>query len=187
VRISQVVEHANKSHVESKVLGIRLHVGLGEVGKPETAESYFGKLAERSDAVVRGRVTRKVSHLTEDDAFLFTDYDFVVTEVLKNNVMVPLYTGATITVTRPGGKILLDGVIVKATDDCFAPLPVGNHNLVLFLKFVPETGAYQATGDTGTFEVDGETLRPLTEVPFPPGVLRDGDSFLRTTRAVSTK
>src|SRR6185503_13202698 len=43
----------------------------------------------------------------------------------------------------------------------------------------------KATRNSGSFELDGSTLRPLTNVGFPPGVLRDVDSFMRTSRAVS--
>lgn len=147
---------------------------------PESPEKYFGELARQSDAVIRGRVTNKVSQITEDEGFIFTDYDVAVTEVLKDNVAAPVETGATITVTRPGGKVLLDGVILKARDDCFEPLPANNREVVLFLQFVKESGTYKATRNSGSFELDGSTLRPLTNVGFPPGVLRDADSFIQT-------
>lgn len=54
----------------------------------------------------------------------------------------PLGEGTTIRVTYPGGKVLLDGVIVKGRDHYFAPLPMNNHEVVLFLQAVKETGAY---------------------------------------------
>jgi hypothetical protein len=171
-----------------KVFGIDFLVGLGPLlTEPVTPDSFFGELAHVSDAVIRGRVTNKVSQITEDDGFIFTDYDVVVTEVFKDNVAAPLDTGVTITVTRPGGKVLLDGVIVKARDHCFAPLPMNNHEVVLFLQSVKETGAYKPTRYSGSFELDGLTLRPLTENEFPPGVLRGADSFLQTARAVSNE
>jgi hypothetical protein len=147
----------------------------------EKPERFFGELARSSDAIVRGRVTNKVSQLTEDDGFVFTDYDVAITEVLKDNVTAPL--GAAITVTYPGGKVLLDGIIVKCRDHYFEPLRL-NREVVLFLQSVKETGAYKPTGYSGSFELDGVTLRALTEKELPPGVLR-GESFLQTVRAVS--
>jgi len=173
---------------KSKIVETGVLVGMTEVlTEPATPENYFGELTELSDAVVRGRVIRSVAQLTEDDAFVFTDYDVAATEVLKSNPSAPIHRGTTLTVTRPGGKVLLNGIIVKARDDAFAPLPLNNHDVVLFLKFIPETGAYRATRATGTFELDGQILRPLTEVGFPPGVLRDADSFLQTARIVSNR
>lgn len=175
------------AQAKSKMIGIELHVGLDELlTEPETPESYFGKLVDASDAVIRGRVANKVSQITEDDAFIFTDYDVEVKQVLKNNATSPVNTGTTITVTHPGGKIVVNGIIVNVKDDYFTPLPI-NNDIVLFLKFVSETGAYKLTRHTGSFELDGKVLHPLTEVHFPPGVLQDGDSFLRTVGAISNK
>jgi hypothetical protein len=150
-----------------------------EADKPD---QYLGELARSSDAIVRGRVTNKVSQLTQDDAFIFTDYDVVITEVLKDNAAAHL--GAAITVTYPGGKVLLDGVIVKCRDHYFEPLPL-NREVVLFLQSVKETGAYKPTRYFGSFELDRVTLRALTEKELPPGVLPGGESFLQTVRAVS--
>lgn len=163
-------------------------VGVGELlTDPETPESYFHHLRNASDAVIRGRVKNRTSQITEDDSFLFTDYNLLVAEVFKNNSVATIETGGRITVTQPGGKVLVDGVIVKAIDEAFESLPINDHDVVLFLKFIPETGAYKVTQPTGSFELSGPILRPLTGVAFPPNVLRSGDSFLNTLRAVSNQ
>lgn len=170
---------------KSRMVKTIAFVGVGsDLVVKETPEEYFGKLAQASDAVIWGRVTKKVSQITEDDAFIFTDYDVAVIEALKNNATAQLGTGSMITVTRPGGRILTDGVIVEAEDMAFEPLPINSNDVVLFLKYIPETGAYRATADTGCFELDGSNLRPLTKVNIPPGVLRGKDSFLQTMRAI---
>lgn len=180
--ISGLVEQAKG---KSRMVKTIAFVGCGsDLIGPEIPEKYFGKLAHASDAVVHGRVTKKISQITEDDAFVFTDYDVVVTEVLKNNVTAPIDTGAMITVTRPGGRVVLDGVIVEAEDRAFEPLPINSNDVVLFLKYIPETGAYKATIDTGCFELDGSVLKPLTGSNIPPGVLSSKDSFLQTMRAI---
>jgi hypothetical protein len=101
-------------------------------------------------------------------------------------------------VTRPGGKVVVNGIVGKATDQNILPLPL-NHDIVLFLKFIPETGAYKATQDTGSFELDGTLVRPLTEDHFPFGIIEDRQSllqirviqdvqlFLQTVQTVSNK
>jgi hypothetical protein len=73
---------------------------------------------------------------------------------------------------------------VEAIDASYAPLPLDN-NIILFLKFIPETGAYRITEATGSFDLENSSFRPLTERAFPPGVIRDKDSFLQTLRVVT--
>lgn len=176
------------AHSKSKIIERSVEIGLGELlTEPEAPEAYLGELARSSDLIIRGRVTKRVSQITEDDTFLFTDYDVIVIEVFNNNAAAPIDLGKTIVVTRPGGKVLVDGVVVKATDSAYAALPVNTNDVVVFLRFIPETGAYKTTRATGAFELVGSTVRPLTGVPFPPGVIRDSNSFLETIRAVSNK
>lgn len=181
--ISETVAHAKSKVIERSVL-----IGPSELlTEPEAPETYLGELARSSDLIIRGRVTKKTSQVTEDDAFLFTDYDVIIIEVFKNNAAAPIDRGKTIDVTRPGGKVLVDGVVVKATDMAYAALPVNTNDVVVFLQFIPETGAYKTTRATGSFELEGSAVRPLTGVPFPPGVIRDSDSFLETIRVISNK
>lgn len=175
-------EFFDSAKSSTKIIKIDFLVGLSPFMEADTPEGFFGELAGSSDAIIRGRVTKKVSQLTQDNTFVFTDYDIVITEVLKDNAAAPL--GASITVTYPGGKVLLDGVIVKARDHYFEPLPL-NREVVLFLQLVKETGSYKPTGYSGCFELDGVRLKALTGKELPPGVLRGGESFLQTVRAVS--
>jgi hypothetical protein len=175
------------AHAESKVIGIVFHVGVGEVLPKETPENYFKKLADQSDAIIRGRIIKKVSQVTEDDTFIFTDYDVSVIEVLKNNVISSLENGSSIIVTRPGGKIVVNDVVMYIKDHSYLPLPNNNNEVVLFLKYIPETGAYQTAQDTGSFELSEAELKPLTKVYFPQGVLTDSDSFLKIIRNLSAK
>lgn len=174
------------AHAGGRILGIELSGQSQVLTESETPENYFGELVRASDAVINGRVTKKLSQITEDDAFLFTDYDVVLTEVVKDNSAKPLTVGATIIVTRPGGKVVVNGIIVRAHDSGFEPLEL-NRPLLLFLRYIPESGAYRATRDTGTFEVDGSSIRPLGKAAFPPNVLRDGVASLQIIRAISTK
>jgi hypothetical protein len=176
---------AAKVKDKGKIAQTMVLVGLGEaLTEVETPEYYFGKIALKSDAIVRGKVIKKISQITDDDSFIFTDYDIVIAEILKDNKASHIETGATITVTRPGGKVLLGDVIVKAKDASFTPLPL-NKDVLLFLKFIPETGTYRITEATGGFELEGLSFYPLTEIAFPPGVLENKGTFLQTLRGIS--
>lgn len=172
---------------KSKIVEAGVLVGNGYLLEPESAESYFGKLAADSDAVIRGIVKHKASQITEDDMFIFTDYEIEITEILKNDAAAELNTGSIITVVRPGGTVVVDGIIAKATDESFDLLPANKHELLLFLKYIPEAEAYKATRNTGSFELDGSTIRPLTGAHYPPGVLRDGPSILQILKTSSNK
>ena len=143
---------------------------------PDTPEHYFGQIAAASDAVIRGLVTNKSSQLTPNASFVFTDYEMAVTEVLSNNPVSPVEVGHSIVVTASGGKILLNGVVIIVVDEGFKPLPL-DRDLVLFLRYIPETGAYQATG---ALQIDGSTITPLSSLQeFGPGALRTGRSLMK--------
>jgi len=155
--------------------------------QPDVPEDYFARFAEESDAIVRGRAIGKTSQITEDDSFLFTDYDVVVSEVFKNNSIAPINTGRTITVSYVGGKIVVDGVIIKAGGNAVALLPINAQDILLFLKFVPETEGYQLANN-GAFELNGTSARPLAGYfHFDPIYFKNESSFLKTIKAVSTK
>ncbi len=170
----------------SRILEIHISGQSQALTESQAPENYFGELVSASDAVILGTATKRVSAVTEDEAFLFSDYEVVLTEVLKNNSDKPLTIGGTITVTRPGGKVVVDGIIVKAYERGFEALPL-NRTLVLFLRHISETDTYRSTRDVGTFEVDGSSVRPLSMSAYPPGVLINGVSSLQIIRAVSTK
>ncbi|HZM87957.1 MAG TPA: hypothetical protein VFF31_15650 [Blastocatellia bacterium] len=156
--------------------------------EPEPPEDCLARFAKESDAVIRGKVTSKVSQITEDDSFLFTDYDVVVLEVFKNNAANPLDPGAEITFTSLGGEIVVDEVIIKAGGNGIPLLPISTKDVLLFMKFVPETSSYKLTQYDGSFELDGTSARPLAGgFPLAQDVYRNQSGFLKMLRAVSNK
>jgi hypothetical protein len=117
---------------------------------------------EGSDAVVVATVTAKQSQLTEDERYVFTDYEVTVKEVLKDNAASHISASDTLTVTRPGGKVLLGGHLITVVDEGVKPLTVGDEYL-LFLKFVPETSTYAAVSeDRSGFRLSHGRVTALT-------------------------
>lgn len=156
--------------------------------QPEIPEHYFARFAEESDAIVRGRAIHKTSQITEDDLFLFTDYDVVVSEVFKNNATRAIDTGDSITVTCLGGKIVRDDVIIKAGGNGVALLQLNVQDVLLFLKFLPETDGYILAKYNGVFDLNGISARPLVgHFNFDPVFFKDQSSFLKTIKDVSNK
>jgi hypothetical protein len=156
--------------------------------QPQSPEEYFGKLANESDAIIRGKVKSKSSHFTEDDLFIFTDYDVSVLEIIKNNRFNPIQLDTTVPVIGLGGKVIVDNVILKATGNYDAILPINGQDVLLFLKYIPETESYQFTMSNAAFELNGISARPLAGmIPLSSDIFRDKSSFINTIKTVSTK
>lgn len=71
-------------------------------------------LARESDLAVVAKAGTYTSHMNEAKSFLYSDWKVTVEEVVKNNPKAPVQLGATITVTRPGGELEINGLHGKA-------------------------------------------------------------------------
>jgi hypothetical protein len=118
-------------------------------------------MACTSDAAVMGAMGHGSSAPMRGDAFLYTDTEFKVEEVLKDNPKAPIKPGTTIIVTRPGGVLTVKGRTVRAIDPNFKDFRPGRRYL-LFLQYIPTTEAYEANAENG-FELLGPKVAPLTE------------------------
>jgi len=147
---------------------------------PPSPVDELGMLAAQSDLVVLGKTGAGTAHMTADKDFLYTDWNFRVEEVLKSNANSPVYSGATILVTRPGGKLQVSGRTVYATCGDFLDFAAGQEYL-LYLRFVPETGAYAIGGGWGAFEVSPSATKRLDPFNYPERKT-DKDTLLKTAR-----
>jgi hypothetical protein len=134
-------------------------------GPAPTTSDILMRATCNAEAVVLGVVRRKSSQLTEDESFVFTDYDIAVEQVLKDNRSYSINTISEITITRPGGTIALNGKEVRAIDESFRTLQVGQRYL-LFLQFLPTTGTYRPIDSGESFELRGNTVKSLKEESF---------------------
>jgi hypothetical protein len=161
--------------------------GLPELSPAgEHLTSALDFIVDNADAIVIGVVSDKHSQLNEGRTFIFTDYELTVEDVLKSFSNAPIEPNGLITVTHPGGKILLNGKKVTAVDRTFKPLEKGKRYL-LFLMFIPATGAYQVFDNKSSFEID-DRITILTDAPVP-FELQSGKktrSFLKGVRASIT-
>jgi hypothetical protein len=55
-----------------------------------------------SDAVIIATAQTGASHLTSDQRFVYTDWNFAVEQVLKGNLQSPIAIGSTLIVTKVG-------------------------------------------------------------------------------------
>jgi hypothetical protein len=96
-----------------------------------------------ADLVVVATAARSESHMTTRKTFVYTDWKFIVQQVLKQNPSALVTAGGVITVARPGGTISIDGRKVRAQVLNFPDFDGGKQYL-LYLKFIPKTKSYRA-------------------------------------------
>jgi len=152
----------------------------------EPLENFLGKLEQQSDAVIVGSVTDKVSQITEDGRFIFTDYDVTVKEVLKGEASLELGVGKTINVTCPGGKVLVGNAIVKTSGNSMASLPLNNSEVLLFVKALLQKGDFKLARYDASFELGDASVTALAGV-LPSTYPIDKHSLLKMVRATVTQ
>ena len=141
-----------------------------------------------ADAIVIGKIQNKLSLISESEDFIFTDYEMTVAEVLKDNAAGHIQPDNNITITRPGGMIRMNGRTVEAIDNAFEPFTLEGEYLV-FLRFIPVTGAYKAVGSKGSFQLRGKAIHKLTKETLPLDSetnRKDVDSFVNEIRIALT-
>jgi hypothetical protein len=111
-----------------------------------------------ADSVVFGTVMTSVSGLTDDGSFVFTNYDVTVEEVFAGEGRT---AGSKIVVSRPGGTVHTRSGDITARLTDVGTLDV-NRQYLLFLRVVNDTGTFLAEKGLSAFQIDGQSLRPLT-------------------------
>lgn len=134
-----------------------------------------------AEAVVVGTLKSDAPQFTEDESFIFTEYEMSVEEIIKDNTIAPLQTGGQISVVRDGGTGQLNGRTIRARVEGFNSFTVGKR-YVLFLRFIPETGSYLAYAN-GSFELNGNEIIPLGKMPEHES--RDATTFLSAIRTAT--
>jgi hypothetical protein len=82
--------------------------------------------ASHSDVIVMGVVTRNIAALTEHEGFVFTDSEVIVERVIgraePEDGREAISSGSEITVTGPGGLVMMDGHRVSSFVPTIVPL-----------------------------------------------------------------
>lgn len=142
----------------------------GKVFNPDsprlTFHSYLKNLACDADAIVIGVVNNQASQLTEDEDFVFTDYEMAIEQILKDNPVASIQPGSALTISRPGGIVQLSNKEVQALDQSFGLLKTGSRYL-LFLKYIPATDSYKAFYSNGSFQISDSRIIKLSQESLP--------------------
>jgi hypothetical protein len=150
---------------------IEIEYPIGDVRTPQifNLDNYLQDLLCKADAVVIGRVKNKASQINEDGTFIFTDYEFIPEEALKDNANSPIKLKKEITISRTGGAIKLNGRTAQAIDYRQVPLIQGEHYL-LFLKYFPEMEVYRSISSSlndDSFQILGNRVKQVSRHPLP--------------------
>jgi hypothetical protein len=131
-------------------------------GSPDQlhSEVELKRISCAADAILVGRIKSSASQITASQSFLFTDYSLLVQEVLKNNSPSVIDRESEVSITRPGGAVLINDKRITAIDESFLPLRKENRYL-LFLRYLPDTQSFESIETGETYEVTSSDLRLL--------------------------
>ena len=121
-------------------------------------------LACESDLVVQGKIRNGKSHPTVDQGYIYTDWDLAVEHRLKDNPRSPVGPGQTITITRAGGTLTINGRHVYAIDSDSNQFSSGDE-VLLYLHYLPETDTYSLRRPNG-FILSGSQIVNLDKSGF---------------------
>lgn len=149
-------------------IGLPLIPTTGDSPAATTSE-FLKSLSCAADVVVVGVVKSKAAHLTEDETFVYTQYDFSVEDILKNNPAARIEVNNSIEFTRPGGLVKLDHQVIRVEDKSYPQLETKKKYL-LFLKFIPSTNGYIVSDAQGDFMLDDNSFKTLSPLGVPEGI-----------------
>jgi hypothetical protein len=116
---------------------------IRDLDTPSYPPSRLVELACFADAVVLATPVVGVSHLNAGKTFLYSDWTMHVEEILQDTPKAPIDGKETITVVRPGGKLVIDGRTVYGKANDFPEFQADGRYL-FFLTYIPQTGAFKA-------------------------------------------
>jgi len=80
----------------------------------------------QSAAVIIGTVTKAQAHLSSDKSYVYSEFDVLVSEVIKDDGKSPFVPGKTVAVERPGGRVRVPSGHIHEYTTTLNPLSVGS-------------------------------------------------------------
>jgi hypothetical protein len=122
------------------------------------------RLVGQADLVVEASTTNGRSFLDASETHIYTDYAFVVAEVMKNMERPDLRAGSAITVRRESGTVYIDGRLAVSVENGFPDFDEADR-YILFLKYSPRDKVYSVLGGSqGAFRA-GDDIRSIASAP----------------------
>jgi hypothetical protein len=140
--------------------GLDITVSGHEVLPPGSLSAALLQLYQKqtcqADAIAVGHMTSSAYHLSAAGAAVYGDHIFTVDALWKDNPAATIRPKPHIVITRPGGSLLLDDGPVNFEMQMFPRFQPGVAYLQ-FLRFIPESSAYQAINSFSTLVPNGNT------------------------------
>ena len=136
------------------------------------ALQLYQNLACKADVVAVGHTNLSARHLSAWGT-VYTDYVFVIDALLKDNQKSSIRSKPDIVVTRPGGSLLVNNDPVTFEFHGFPELN-STTTYLQFLKYIPESSAYQVLDPYSTLLASGSdwvVARRSSAVALP-GLMR---------------
>ena len=114
----------------------------------------YQKQACQADVIAVGHTNLWAYHLSAFGTAVYGDYDLVIDTLLKDNRISSIRSKPDIVVTRLGGSILLPDGNVDFDSQEFPRLQP-NTSYLQFLRYIPESSAYEALDSNSTLVATG--------------------------------
>jgi hypothetical protein len=159
--ISEKLQRAKSTAIRAGIpwKGLNL-IGIGsEGGSPgrDGLVRIYQRETCHADAIVVGHPSASVPHLSASQSSIYSDYIFVIGNILKDNPASPIASRRDIVVTRPGGELTLPDGHVTFEDQDFRYFET-DVTYVQFLKYIPQSTAYRPIGPFSTLRNDNGNL-----------------------------
>jgi len=130
----------------------------------------YQKQACQADAIIVGHPIASAYHLSSSGTSVYGDYIVAIDTLLKDNQASSIRLRSDIIVTRPGGSLSLPEGNVNLELLAFPRLQV-NVTYFQYLRYIQQSGAYQAIDDLSTLVADGNrwaiTRKGFSNVVIP--------------------
>ncbi|MFV0388433.1 MAG: hypothetical protein ACK5NT_06745 [Pyrinomonadaceae bacterium] len=136
------------------------------VSAPLTEFQFIRNLSCRSDLVVIATTKEKRSYLTEDEAWVFTEYKLELNNIFRNSISLSNINNNTINIEMSGGDVRFKGYHFRMRDDLYEMLKK-NKTYLLFLKSFPENDSYTVSDASGIFQLYGNQFRNTSNLAVP--------------------
>jgi hypothetical protein len=121
--------------------------------EPSISVKYQQRVC-RADVVAVGHIQASASHLSTYRTGVYTDYDFVIDRLLKDNQAAPIGSALNFVVTRLGGSVKLPEGNLNFRSREFPSLQA-NTTYHMFLDYIPATSSYFARDGLSTLRLVG--------------------------------
>lgn len=133
-----------------------------------------------SAAVIIGTVTGAHAHLSADRSYVYSEFDILVEEVIKDDPRSPISVGQTVAGERAGGKVLVRPGNVHEFRTTLDPLGVGSRYVVFLRRRGDDYSVFTA------YRLEGGLVYAVDDYFKPASEGKSEEEFMRDLRQAAT-